>query len=242
LKIINAFWELRNLGVSSSEITIELSDTIDDLKAILFSFKGPEYIVFKVPSGGVEFLKCLTDNGFYFVETLSEMQLDITDYNIPEKLARFDKNLTYKILPSEDLDSLGYEIKKGIFNTDRIAMDSNFGKDIAANRYFNWIKDEVLKGNNIYEILYKEEPIGFFGLKQIGDRSFDNFLAGLYIEKSNFGFGFSTITKSIEEIKIRNGKYLITHVSSNNISIYRLYIQLGFMVNNHSYCMTKLFH
>ena len=239
MKIVDAFWEKRNLGVRSTEITIEIDDTIQDLESLLSNLKNPEYVVFKIPSGGVEFLRMLTKNGFYINETLSEMCLDVENYIVPKNLARYDNKINYKMIPDKDLEQLGIELMKGIFNTDRIALDPLFGIDIAAKRYFNWIKDEVNKGNHIYEILYNENPIGFFCFKQVGENAYDNFLAGMYASRSNFGLGFSTITKSIEELKNRNGRYLITHVSSNNMSVIRLYAQIGFMLNNMCYIMTK---
>ncbi len=241
LKIIDAYWEKRNLGCSSIEITVDKTDTLDDLKEALSTLKEPEYVVFKVPSGGVEFLEYLTDNGFYFMETVSEIHLDINSFNIPSKFVRFNETLKYKTLTLDSLDALGCEIKKGIFNTDRISLDARFGIGIAANRYFNWIEDEMSRGNNIYEILYKQEGIGFFGIKQITDDTFDNFLAAMFTGKPYFGFGFSTITKSIEEIIARKGKYLVTHVSSNNMPVIRLYSQLGFTINSMTYIMIKHF-
>jgi hypothetical protein len=241
MRIIDAIWEKRNLGVSCKEIVIENSDSVQDVESVIANLLDIDYVVFKVQSGGIEYVKLLSEHGFYFIEALSEMSLDIDSYNIPKKLVRFDQNVKYHLFPSEKLNILGSELKKGIFTTDRIALDSRFGTDMAAYRYFNWIQDEVSKGNSIYEIVYKEMPIGFFAMKQIGENSFDNFLAGLYVNESNFGFGFSILSKSIEEVKKRNGKYLITHVSSNNLPVIRLYIQFGFSPNNIYYLMIKHF-
>jgi len=242
LKIIEAVWEKRNLGVSSREVIIEKTDTIHDLKSFLKSIRGQEYVVIKVPSGGNLFLNYLTDHGFYFVEALSELYLRTDDFIMPKDILEFDKLLTYKLLPKENLEFLGTEIRKGIFNTDRIAIDTHYGISVAATRYYNWVKDEIANGNYVYEVIYKEKNIGFFAIKRIGLNSYDIFLAGMYVGKEVFGFGFSVITKAIEETILMEGKYLISHVSSNNLPIIRLHIQLGFMLNSLSYVMVRHFN
>lgn len=242
MKIIDAYWEKRNLGVTCKEIIIEREDSVQDLEIFLDSLKNVEYSVIKIYPGNVELLKYLQSNGFYFVETLSEISLDIENYSIPKNFEKLNESIKYKVLPSSQLNTLRLEIEKGIFNTDRIALDSRFGIDIAARRYFNWIQDEVSKGNCVYEILKDEKPIGFFALKQIRNRSYETFLAGMYLDSPNFGFGFSLISKSIEEIRIKNGKYFVTHISSNNLQINRLYAQFGFIPVNTYYVMVKHFN
>ena len=241
MKIIDALWEKNNLGVSCKEIVIERVDSIQALRETIVELKTVEYLVIKVPTARFEMIQFLTKQGFCFIETLFEMLLDIANFTLPEKLTRLDENITYHLLHSSDLDTLGCEIKKGIFITDRIALDPRFGIDIAARRYLNWINDEVAKGNFVYEILNKEKPTGFFTLKQIGEKSFNNFLAGMYVNKSNFGLGFSIISKPIEEIKKRHGQNLIANISSNNPSVIRLYAQFGFIPNSISYVMIRNF-
>ena len=148
---------------------------------------------------------------------------------LPKKIQKINNLISYHLVDSSRIDSLCNEIRKGVFSTDRIALDNNFGKDISNKRYCNWINDEYRNNNNnIFEIRFGEKKIGFFGIKEKSNLTYEIFLGGIYLEMQNFGLGFSIITKSIEEIITRNGKQLITHVSSNNIPIIRLYTQLGF--------------
>jgi hypothetical protein len=239
MKIINAFWEKRNLGVDCIEVNLEQSDSIKDVQDVIIKHEKIEYQVFKIPTGNINFVKELSEKGFCFIETIFEVKLDIDKYSIPENIERFNKKITYKPISKNDLVKLEVEINKGIFNTDRVALDPEFGIDYASRRYFNWIKDENEKCNCMFEILYNDKPLGFFGLKEIGVNSYDNFLAGLYINDNSMGLGFSILSKSIEETKNRMGKHLTTHISSNNLPVIRIYTQFGFIPTNISYIMVK---
>jgi hypothetical protein len=177
----------------------------------------------------IELYNELNKNGFYYIESSIQISLSIKDYLLPKKIQKINNLISYHLVDSSRIDSLCNEIRKGVFSTDRIALDNNFGKDISNKRYCNWINDEYRNNNNnIFEIRFGEKKIGFFGIKEKSNLTYEIFLGGIYLEMQNFGLGFSIITKSIEEIITRNGKQLITHVSSNNIPIIRLYTQLGF--------------
>jgi len=242
MRIIDAFWEKRNLGVETKEIILDNNDLLQDLENILnpLSFER-RYIVAKVPVGRPDFIKFLTDKGFCFIESLFEVTLRIEEFELPKAIKRFDDMLMYrKLATNDDFERLGREIKRGVFTTDRIALDPNFGIDIAAIRYVNWIMDEVQNGTEVYEILYKENPIGFFTLKNLSDGKYDNFLAGMYRGRQNNGLGFSMLSKPIIELKKRKAKFYVSHVSSNNLAIMRLDFSFGFSPTNVVYVMTKI--
>lgn len=229
MKVIDAFWEKRNLGVKTIEVEFEKSEIISDFILSLKKIRDAQYIVVKVPTGEFELNNELNKFGFCFIESAIEISLSIKDYILPKKIQKINSLISYHPVDSSRIDFLCNEIRKGIFSTDRIALDNSFGKEISNRRYSNWINDEFLKNNNsIFEIRFGEKNIGFFGLKEKLNFTFEIFLGGIYLEMQNFGLGFSIITKSIEEIIARNGKQLMTHVSSNNIPIIRLYTQLGF--------------
>jgi hypothetical protein len=161
--------------------------------------------------------------------------------HIPEILIKFDNLLSYRQLNDKtEIGRLENEIKKGIFISDRIALNSQFGIEKAAVRYMNWINDEVVKGAKVFEIIYKTTPIGFFTLKCLAENKYDNFLAGMYVNQENFGYGFSILSKSIEEVKKQHGKSITTHISSNNIEVMRLYFQFGFVPTDVVYVMSKI--
>ena len=50
MKIIDAYWEKRNLGVSTKEVLVEEQDSAIDIKKALSAIEhDAEYLVFKVP-------------------------------------------------------------------------------------------------------------------------------------------------------------------------------------------------
>jgi hypothetical protein len=243
MKIVDAYWEKRNLGVETKEIIVSASDNISDLKEVLRSFSSVSnsYIIVKIPTGIPEYVQLLTDNGFYFVESLFEVSLNIKEAQVPVSLKRFDSLLSYNQLISVDeIKRLENEIRKGIFTSDRIALTPQFGIDIAAKRYINWINDEIDKGAKVFEIIFKTTPIGFFALKPLSNNRYDNFLAGMYVNKNNFGFGFSILSKPLEEVKKINGDYILTHISSNNLKVVKLYAQFGYMTTDIMYVMSRI--
>jgi hypothetical protein len=241
MKVIDAFWEKRNLNIETKEIILSESDSLSDIEEVLVSLSsGKKYIVAKIPVGKPDFIRLLTDNGFYFVESLFEMSLRITDFQLPEHLKRFDEMFTYrKLTNNEDFERLEGEIKNGIFSTDRIALDPNFGIDVSAIRYINWLRDEVQKGGEIFEVLSKEKPVGFFSFKDLSNGKYDVFLGGMYRNEFAMGLGFSLLSKEIIELQKRQAKLYVTHISSNNLAIIRLFFSFGFSPVNIVYVMTK---
>jgi hypothetical protein len=243
MKIIDAYWEKRNLGIDTKEIVVSASDSISDLIETIQSFSNISqlYIVVKIPTGIPEYIQFLIEQGFCFVESLFEVSLNVKSACVPDILKKFDSLLSYHQLNNEtEMERLKNEIKKGIFVSDRIALNPQFGTKIAAVRYINWINDEIAKGAKVFEIIYKTTPIGFFALKRLAENEYDNFLGGMYVNQENFGYGFSILSKSIEEVKKQHGKSITTHISSNNIKVMRLYFQFGFVPTDIVYVMSKI--
>ena len=242
MKIINADWEKRNIGVTCKEVILSTSDSITDLYDIISSFADlyNHYFVFKIPNCMPQHIQLLTECGYIFAETLFEVSLNVNEASVPSQIARIDSLIKYReILNADEFLSISKEIEKGIFSTDRIALNPNFGKTAASTRYNNWLNDEIANATKIYEINYQTSPIGFFALKKLSEKEYDNFLAGMYLDHNNFGLGFSIITKPIEEVKKRGGDLITTHISSNNLQVMRLYFKFGFLPKDIVYVMTK---
>lgn len=90
------------------------------------------------------------------------MFLDVRNYRLSALEQRFNSQIHYRKLSAQDeLDRFEAELDKGLFNTDRIYLDPNFTKVRAAHRYKCWIKDEMERGAELFEIAYKEHAIGF---------------------------------------------------------------------------------
>jgi hypothetical protein len=60
MKIVNAIWERRNLGVRCIEVTLEATDAVPDVKSTLAGL-DTQYLVIKVPAGRSDLMFCLSE-------------------------------------------------------------------------------------------------------------------------------------------------------------------------------------
>jgi len=242
LKVINAFWDTQNLGVSTTEIQIDSNETIEeierDLTNLLESRPDNHYTVIKIDPNCHDIACFISEKGFRFAEVSLGLRLKIegNEVKTPKIFEKLDKNITYKqALEDTQLLRLEREILNEMFSTDRISIDPRFGKHIAAKRYLNWLKEEMAAGAFVFELFYNNTPIGFFAIKELEVGKYFNFLGGLYASFQNSGYGFSIISKAMEVICAKHGKYFDTRVSLNNLPVFRLYQEYRFQINSVKY-------
>lgn len=233
MKIVNAFWEERNLGVACYEVTVQKSDSLQQVREELLRLNSIEYLVVKVDAPYVDACFLLSELGYTFLEVNMNMFLDIRNYRLNPLEQRLNSQIHYyQLTTEEELERFEIELDKGLFNSDRVYLDPQFTKEQASHRYKCWIRDEIGRGSELFEIAYKEQAIGFFTQKQLDEKTYYPFLAGLYLDnQEKIGLGFSVLAKPIEDVIQRGGKYISTYVSSNNLPIVKLHTQLGFLPN-----------
>ena len=76
LKIVNAYWEKRNLGVTTTEFTVEDNDTIEEIKKTLNDCTSG-YQVLRLPNHLSHLLFAIQDLGFRFVEDMFSLKNDL---------------------------------------------------------------------------------------------------------------------------------------------------------------------
>lgn len=239
MKIIDAYWEKRNLGVECKEISIEPNDTIsviDDIEKILST---TEYVVLKVPVNRFDICSLIPELGFALIEGSINFELQVKQAQLTSLQQRINNVVTYAEMEVVDLEILYKEIKGGLFGTDRILLDPNFTAEIAADRYVNWIVDELKCETQVYKIIYKEDTIGFFTLKETSKGIYYPFLAGMYKAYSASGLGFTTLRKPIDEAIKRGGNLISTYASTNNLPVVRAHTQQGFSIKQIHYVFVK---
>ncbi|MGA2405357.1 MAG: hypothetical protein ABSF81_01225 [Bacteroidales bacterium] len=239
MRIIDAFWEKRNLGVNCKEIIIENNDTLISFSNIIGTIESTEYVVFKVPTGRFDFYEMLSKHGFVFIEGSINFKLNLKDAFLSPLQQRLNATISYSEMGQNDLEKLFGEIKNGIFATDRILLDNHFSKEQAANRYINWISDDLKRTAQVYKIIYKQNTIGFFTFKQTEEGIYYPFLVGLYKHYSSSGLGFTTLRKPIDEAIKRNGREISTYASTNNTIVVRSHIQQGFSMHDIQYIFVR---
>lgn len=222
MKIIDAIWEQKNLGVDTVEIEVSNQDTTTDLIQALLNCQA-EYTVVKIPPNRFDLMEVLNQREFHFIECIFETENNAKTLHhrnpVQEKKAyvKMCNETTYCLMDEEDLQRLYEEIRQMIFSTDRIAIDSFFGNEKATNRYVNWIATEVSNGTaKAFKVIYRENVIGFFVHKEIEKNVYQGLLMGLYHDYLGTGLGFLIDEKEREE-HLKKSKRAIGYISSNNV-------------------------
>ncbi len=240
MKIIDCYWEKRNLGCNSVEISIERNDKfkIEDFHFI----KDYNYVVAKVPVNKLDFNFGLSDLGFSIVELQMDMYASLKTFNFEEKnIQRIIPYLSFKEVCTPDgVNSLLSKITPGMFSTDRISLDTKFGYEIGCIRYKNWIRDEFEKGTaKIINLFYKNNHVAFAMFRQ--DQNIKGLVGGLFSDYQNDGIGLITPCLLILYAKTNNLyiKKVINPISSNNKAVWDLYEYFGFVPKNPHYVLVK---
>lgn len=225
MNIIDAVWEKRNLGVTTTEIIIENQDTPDSVTKQLAVICS-EYSVVKVPSGMNSVLKAVQDAGYEFIEDIIHVEHDLKEIEMNRIMKRLHEITSYSEMTDKDFEQLQTEIRNGMFDNDRISNDSFFAKGISAKRYMNWITELRNKGAAFYVITYRGESAGFIVLEKTDENTYYSVLGGGYEKFRRSGLGI--IQKEQEITRKLGGKRLITSVSSNNVSQLKALILNGY--------------
>ena len=232
-------WEIKNLGVRSVEYRFDGSDNLSEIDREVFECKEIEYQVCRIKSSNMDLVYLLQKNGYMFSETAFSLIADLKDYSFPVVYKQLLDNISYCESNNNDLSIIIDSIKKGVFNTDRIALDPYFSLDLSANRYSNWLSSEINSGNaKCYTVKYADKCIGFFALKNLSSIKSDSFLAALFDNK-NAGLGFSVLLCPILQAK-KEGKHKISaRVSSNNLSSLKQHLALGYRIKDIDYVLIR---
>ena len=238
MKIVNATWEKRNIGVTCNEIMIEAGDALESIDREILAHEA-EYTVVKVPTEQTETLFHLQKRGFVFIETMTTCYHTGESFNLNRIQRRIIDRVSYAEMNNNDIDFMFSEINKGMFQTDRIALDSYFTLEQSNNRYIYWIKDELDSGSKAYKLLYQGKDAGFFTLKKQSDTVYFAFLAGIYSDFINSGLGFCTHYYEVLEGKRLGARRVMTVFSSNNRGAVAIHLTMGHILHEQYYILIK---
>lgn len=239
MRFIDAFWEKRNLGVDSLEVEVEDKDFIlnpAETEKRIFACrddKGYAYIVVKVPEGHVEYDYYLQHHGWWKIESQIEL---VTNAKTAEAETRKYENILdgidiEEIDQQSQVDAIKQEIERGIFQTDRIALDPSFGVGVAGKRYANWVQDEFECGSSLSYGIVDGEKVSF-ALARYNGASQEGLLGGLFCMSSS-----RQMAGLIEAFRMRKAirqgiKHFHTFVSSNNVVVLKLHEAMGYRVKS----------
>lgn len=236
MKIIDAQWEKRNLGVETKELVCEETD---ELESVIKSIDRlcAAYMVIKIPGNRSDLTSGVQKKGFLYMEDLINVVHDLHEVKRHPLHQRLYDATSYRAMEKGDVDQLFEEIAKGMFNSDRVSNDQFFGKEKAAQRYINWTRDLLSKGAFPYVILYKEQPAGFIILQAKDNTSYISVLGGGYENFRRSGLG--VIQKEQEIVKKLGGKRVETYVSSNNPAQLKALVLNGYIPQNIEHVFVK---
>lgn len=240
MKIVDAVWEKRNLGVETVDFTIEENDEIQNVKELLLKYDAP-YQVMHVPSGKTDVLLCAGELGFSVIEVNIKLGHQMKDVSIPRLFQRYEKGISYHDAEREEIEKILEIVEQGeMFLTDKIAKDPCFGKDKSGYRYRCWC-EQVLENNaSVVVCQYKNENIGFeiYTVNAETNKA-TNIVGGVFPKYTGGGLGFAPLWVELLHQKEAGIKSVVTSVSSNNIPVLKLHESLGYQVQDMTYILIK---
>ena len=226
MRLVDAVWDTRNLGLTTEELIIEPSDQTEDVRAQLDLMTG-QYQVIRVTEPSANISRLLAEKKFIFSEHLSFWECTLGNLPPNSFSGRLPIVETYPA-KNDDVNLVFHQINSGLFSTDRISKDPDFGAEVAGKRYVNWLQDEIQRGANIYIVKFRQKPSGFFCLRVTDGNPFVA-LSGIFPETQIPGIGLS-LQYEIQKKAFDEGcSKLTTVVSTNNVSAVRAHIASGFL-------------
>lgn len=244
MKCVNAFWELRNLGVKTIKIVVEKNDAPEKILDMIESYRreyDAKYVVVKSNTRyPIEISLSLQDAGFWLMENQISLKMTREDaIKTLEKYKDFVQDVSYRVADESDLKMLDEEFKRGIFKKSEISLDPKFGIEVDNRRYSFWIQDILKQGGAVILSMYKSTPIGFFTSVSRGDKKNEGLPSGIFIkdEIENMGFfhslaGLMCFVNGGDNISYFN-------ISTNNLDILRLQLEFGAKVIRSSNLFVK---
>lgn len=238
MKIIDATWEIRNLGVSTQEVEISEQDKLEDIESAINRLNA-DYQVVKVCTGRMDVNALLAEHGFYFAETAIRVSHNLKLFTCSNLISRVSKDLNFVPMTASGLEIMREQIKKGMFYTDRISLDSEFSKKLSARRYIYWIEDELKVGSQIYTYEYRGQSVGFCLLKECRKHYYYSVLSGVYNLGIRMPFGSAFAYKQLEVLKQMGAEGVYSYISINNPSIVRVHAQYGYVFADIRYVFVR---
>ena len=220
MKIVDATWEQKNLGVTCYEVTFERGDKLSDVENNRDKFSERQYLVLKVPNYRPDIAAIVQSWGAKYIETAITFQCDLRTWQLPESLKDICALSSYEPMNDADIEVMFDEIRKGIFKTDRVYLDPYFTHEQAAQRYVNWSRDMLNKGHLPCKVMYCGETIGFF----------NEALSGVYSKFTGAGMGLLIQYSCIDVVRHIGKTKAEAVVSSNNPEVVNLRIKLGCLI------------
>ncbi|HDM8200119.1 TPA: hypothetical protein P0E29_000580 [Vibrio harveyi] len=241
MKVIDAVWEQRNIGLATVELIFDTSDTIDNYRQWVRERVNDsvDYNVAKVPVGDAVLTNHLLNDGFEFLELITEVS--VTQLPILSRIQeRMLSKLSYAEMQASDMEYLFEQIRLGLFKTDRVALDPKLGLQKSISRYIGWLTDELSRGARFYRINFNQEFAGFFILGAAKGNKITSILAGIFESHQRYALGFFMNYFAYVEAFELGAKAVYTNFSSNNRGASSIHYSIACNLHNQYYVLSKM--
>lgn len=221
--------ELSLTGTGCADLDRHLPGLLEHLRAT-----SPCLMSAKLPVGGIDVTRTLTQHGFYLVEVGIELGIEF------EQLRRYwtdrPTGLVYRDASADDIAVLR-EIAKTGLAYDRFHMDPNISSEKASQRFQTWVERGVVEGDPT--LLFTREAdgraIGFFQYRPWPRGIAYMSLASVRGEFRSTGLGMMMVERSLVEIAERGFRGAVARSTLNNLDVIRMCSALGFQTRDCSY-------
>lgn len=238
VKVIDAIWEERNLGLKTFEVIVSEEDSWKNLKDTIEKLSY-EYLVIKIPPSRTDLMFEVSALGLVFVEHVITAHFSGQNKELKNLEKRVIQSLCWSEITKENKSKLFEEISNGLFKTDRIAVDPNIGIKKSSQRYLGWIEDEIKLGSVMYQITKDSNLIGFFLMKKDEPDSCTAILAGLLEKYQKSGLGFVLNHFEIEASLQMGSSTVYSTFSANNRGALAIHMSMGYTVDRQIYVYVK---
>jgi ribosomal protein S18 acetylase RimI-like enzyme len=232
MKVIDAAWERRNLGLDVTEVLLDDHDAANEAET-LAALKPhmDHYVVVKIPVSCAALAVKLQELGFVFLECQYRLSRNVAGYEPPPLFSRLLGHVSFEAIScSDDWAALFRLVGDDTFGTDRVAIDPLFGRSVSNRRYVNWLSDLSTAPNTAAAFVkWRGERAGFFAASVDEDeRTLHSVLGGVFRKYQDMGIGSAIIHGPMTVCRERGMRRFVTSISSNNFAVFRLYVLFGF--------------
>lgn len=243
MKIVDCYWEQKNLGKTAVEITID-SDGKLSKDVLSEQINSHDYIVVKVPVGMTHVNFELSLLGFTMIETQIDISKSYKKFNFNDRLVKnvYPHASSVVVNSYEDIRDIVSRITPNMFSTDRIYVDNSFLPGSSAKRYINWIWSEYERqGADVAKLYYDDINVGFGLTRVLDDGTQIGLLGGVYEEYQDMGLGLMTAAMAFIAADKWNIPFKVfrTSISSNNPPMWQFYNYLNFKIDHMTYVFVK---
>jgi hypothetical protein len=199
-------WDTQALGINCYEI-LDYSESI--FKDCL---NVPGHYSIKIDPRNCK--KILHEYGFYYCDTLLEVYCEKKNF-----ISIYAPDVTIALTENYEPH---LKIAKNAFSHDRFHRDFNVAKELADQRYFNWLK-EIARNHQLYELKYTDQIAGFIGC-------IESKIVLLALDKRFQGKGLAKFfwTLVCQDLFANGHDVVLSSISATNLSMVNLCASLGF--------------